>query len=215
VCTVGAETGPGLRPNGTHVRSSSRPFTSGMALAAHLQHAVLTAHKTGETWRAMAKQVTRSASVPERLVIAGWVLITALWAAVALWVILHYQGSTDASTWTARLIMLVIAAVATAAVMLVNRAVWRRAMRKPLPRRRSSIWIARRPWWQLAVFYWIILGSPQLAEVGWLAPAQHHGLPGSLQAAILLESMAGASFVALVIRVKLRRQLQNRQLAAS
>jgi hypothetical protein len=95
---------------------------------------------------------------------------------------------------------------------LVVRAVWRRTLQMPLAGGRRSAWVARRPWWQLAVFYWAVLGLPQLGEVLWLAPAQHHELPAGLAAVMVLESVIGASLVALVSQVAMRRQLQNREM---
>jgi hypothetical protein len=97
--------------------------------------------------------MNQPASVPERIATGTWVLITALWSAFALFLILSHHGSAAASTWTVRLILLAIASAVTTAVVLVVRAAWRRALRTPLAGGRWSTWLARRRWWQLALFY--------------------------------------------------------------
>lgn len=151
----------------------------------------------------------RSTTVSERIVTATGVLVTAVWCTVALSVILSYRGGTIASTWSARFVMLLIAGAVTTGVVLVVRAAWRRGLKRPLPGGRLNGWIIRRPGWQLALFYWIILGLPPLVEILRTAHAEHHVPSVGLLATSLVSSVIGSSFIALMMHVVWHRQAEN------
>jgi len=68
------------------------------------------------------------------------------------------------------------------------------------------VWLAPRRWWHLALFYWIVVGLPQLVAAVW-APRQ--SVPMGMLAQ-LLESVIGAALLGLTFSVVFRRQIQNR-----
>jgi hypothetical protein len=151
----------------------------------------------------------RSTTVSERIVTAVWVLVTAVWCSLALSVILSYRGGTVASTWSARFVMMLSAGAVTTGVVLVVRAAWRRSLKRPLPGGRLNGWIVRRPGWQLALFYWVILGLPPLVENLRTAHAEHQVPSARMLAISLASSVVGSSFIALVMRVVWHRQAEN------
>jgi uncharacterized membrane protein YdcZ (DUF606 family) len=147
-------------------------------------------------------------TIAQRMVEIAGMVATVVWCVLALWVILSYQGSTAASTWTARLVMMLLAAAVTAGVVLAVRRGWRRGLASSLPDGRLNRWIARRPGWQLALFYWLLLGLPPLAANVWSAHSEHHAPSAGLLGIVLVTSVLGASFLALMLRVVWRRQAQ-------
>ena len=153
--------------------------------------------------------MNRSASIAERIVVAVWVLVTALWSVFALDVILAYRSSTAASTWSARLIMIAVAAAVTIAVVLLVRTQWRRVLNTPLKGGRGSRWIIQRPGWQIAGLYWIILGLPPLAANIWQAHTEHHLPSAGMLATMCAVSIIGSSFLALTMRAIWRRKAEN------
>jgi len=86
---------------------------------------------------------------------------------------------------------------------------WLRALRRPLKGRRASVWLARRRWWHLALFYWVVVGLPQLVAAV-LAPRQ--SVPMGMLAQLRLESVIGAALLGLAFSVVFRRQIQNREM---
>jgi Na+/proline symporter len=149
------------------------------------------------------------ATISERIVEIAGMLVTAVWCLLAVWVILAYRGGTDASTWTVRLLLMLVAAAVTTGVVLAVRSGWRRGLGRPLPAGRRNPWIARRPGWQIALFYWSLLGLPSLVASLWSAHSEHHE-PSALELGIMLGTSAvGASFMALMLRAVWHRQALN------
>jgi hypothetical protein len=151
----------------------------------------------------------RSPTVSERIVTAGGMIVTAAWCVFALWVILSYRGATAASTWIPRLVMVLFAEAATAGVVLVVRACWRRALEQRMPAEYLSSRLIRRPGWQLAIVFWMFIDLPVfvIATVARRAGADEPTWP--VLGIMLLASVIGCSFLALMVRVAWRRQAEN------
>jgi hypothetical protein len=66
----------------------------------------------------------RSWSVAERVLLIMGVLLAAAWCGLVLDVVLAYRAGSAASTWTTRLVMLLLAGVVTAAIVMAGRRNW-------------------------------------------------------------------------------------------
>jgi predicted small integral membrane protein len=92
------------------------------------------------------------------LILAGAVSL-AVWSLILLDVALSYRGGDGSPVWVARVVFLVVAALATLVVVFAVRRGWRRARARPLPDRGLNGWLVRQPGWRLAFAVWIPYGA--------------------------------------------------------
>ena len=151
----------------------------------------------------------RSWSVAERALLVMAVMLTAAWCGLVLDVVLAYRGGSTASTWSARLVMLFLAGVVTAAVVMLGRRNWLRAIARPLPERGLNGWMARWPGWVLALFYWVVFGGAGVGVIVWVGHAEGHGLPAAAAVSLFVTWAILAAGIALMNRVIWRRQAEN------
>lgn len=65
------------------------------------------------------------------------------------------------------------------------------------------------PGWQIALYYWLILGLPPLLGYFRTSHSDHQVLSLALLGIMLVASVIGSSFLALIMRAMWRRQAEN------
>jgi hypothetical protein len=147
-------------------------------------------------------------TVSERVLLAAAAVVAAAWCLLVLTISLGFQGTSAVSTWAIRIMLLTAGGLITAAMVYGLYRSWRRATSIPLPRGRTSRWLARQPGWRLAIGFWLVYSAPEVGTSLWLS----HGdwdAPTAPHVGYLVTSVVGASLLALMFRTVWRRQLAN------